>query len=188
MFLSRSVPDVQAVVVAVTAREPSATTAKRRLRASSGFMQMGREPSVRRSRRRCHSWITMRVEHPLAGLTVENRQPGYGGCGAAVPLGDSDTGFSLTAKEGHPMSKILLLAAGAAGYVAGARAGRDRYEEIVEQAQRVWTNPKVRKATDDAKSAATTQAPIVKDKVADTASNMSDSSSSGGSGQHSATV
>ncbi len=86
------------------------------------------------------------------------------------------------------MSKILLLAAGAAGYVAGARAGRGRYEEIVEQAQRVWTNPRVRKAADDAKSAAATQAPIVKDKVADTTSSRSDSGSSGSSGQHSATV
>lgn len=39
------------------------------------------------------------------------------------------------------LSKTLALVAGAAGYVFGARAGRDRFEQIKEQATRVWNDP-----------------------------------------------
>ena len=44
------------------------------------------------------------------------------------------------------MSKISLGLAFAAGYVVGARAGRDRYEQIRASAQKVAENPKVREA------------------------------------------
>jgi len=85
------------------------------------------------------------------------------------------------------MSKIMILAAGAAGYVAGARAGRGRYEAIASQAQRVWNNPKVRRVADNAKDAAATQAPVIKDKLSDAASGVSDKLTSGGGGKHGAT-
>ncbi len=39
--------------------------------------------------------------------------------------------------------KISLLVGGAAGYVLGTRAGRERYEQIKSQAQSIWGNPKV---------------------------------------------
>ena len=39
------------------------------------------------------------------------------------------------------MSKLTLLAAGAAGYVLGARAGRERYEQIAAGARKVAGNP-----------------------------------------------
>lgn len=59
------------------------------------------------------------------------------------------------------MSKFSMAIAGAAGYVLGARAGRQRYEQIVDQAQRVWSNPKVQQATRTAQEKAKEKAPVV---------------------------
>ena len=42
--------------------------------------------------------------------------------------------------------KIALLVGGAAGYVLGARAGRERYEQIVSQARGLWQSPRVQEA------------------------------------------
>lgn len=76
------------------------------------------------------------------------------------------------------MSKLTLLAAAAAGYVLGARAGRERYEQIKVQAQKVAGNPKVQdaahKAQDTAVAQAAAAAGVVKDKVGDVASTASD--------------
>jgi hypothetical protein len=63
------------------------------------------------------------------------------------------------------MSKILLAAAGAAGYVLGARAGRERYVQIADQAQKLWSNPKVQQTRQQATDAALAKAPLVKDKL-----------------------
>jgi len=63
------------------------------------------------------------------------------------------------------MSKLLLLAAGATGYVLGARAGRERYDQIVDQAQRFRANPKVQKAAQDAQHVARDKAPVVGEKL-----------------------
>lgn len=41
------------------------------------------------------------------------------------------------------VGKVLLLAAAGAGYVLGARAGRERYEQISSSVGRLWGNPKV---------------------------------------------
>ncbi|MGB3258647.1 MAG: YtxH domain-containing protein [Ornithinimicrobium sp.] len=41
------------------------------------------------------------------------------------------------------MSKITLAAAAAAGYVLGARAGRERYDQLSERVESLWSNPKV---------------------------------------------
>jgi len=83
------------------------------------------------------------------------------------------------------MSKILLVAAGAAGYVLGARAGRERYEQIAQQAQKIWTNPTVAQKRQEAKDAAMAQAPVVKEKLQDVASTVTDKMPSG-NGQHAA--
>ena len=82
------------------------------------------------------------------------------------------------------MSKISMLAAAAVGYVLGARAGRDRYDQISQKAHGFWENPKVRQAAADAKDAAAEQAPVVKDKITDAASKVADKTSgkSGGTG------
>lgn len=67
------------------------------------------------------------------------------------------------------MGKLSMLAGGAIGYVLGARAGRERYDQIKGQAQRVWTDPRVqRKATvaaDVAKDKAASAVDLAKDKV-----------------------
>lgn len=42
--------------------------------------------------------------------------------------------------------KIGLVVGGAVGYVLGTRAGRERYEQIVAQAQGLWQNPRVQEA------------------------------------------
>lgn len=76
------------------------------------------------------------------------------------------------------MSKLTLLAAAGAGYVLGARAGRERYEQIKTQAQKVARNPKVQDAAAKAQDTAATQAAaaagVVKDKVTDAASTVAD--------------
>ncbi len=84
------------------------------------------------------------------------------------------------------MSKIVTLAAAAAGYVLGARAGRERYEQISAQAQRLWQDPRVQKAAADAKQTAADKAPVVKDRVVDAASRASDKVTSSNSGSQSA--
>jgi hypothetical protein len=52
------------------------------------------------------------------------------------------------------MSKLMILAAGAAGYVLGTKAGRDRYEQIAQQAQKLRNNPTVQKKVTEAGHAA----------------------------------
>lgn len=78
------------------------------------------------------------------------------------------------------MSKIFLVAAGAAGYVLGARAGRERYEQLADQAQKVWANPKVKQTRQQATDAAAAKAPVVKDKLQGVASKVSSGDSGGG--------
>jgi hypothetical protein len=41
---------------------------------------------------------------------------------------------------------LVAAAAGVAGYVLGARAGRGRYREIKETAESFWNDPAVKKA------------------------------------------
>lgn len=52
------------------------------------------------------------------------------------------------------MKKLTVLAIGAAGYVLGARAGRERYEQIKAQATKAWNNPSVQSAVDDVQAQA----------------------------------
>lgn len=52
------------------------------------------------------------------------------------------------------IKKLMFLGAGAIGYVLGAKAGRERYEQIAEQAQKLRQNPKVQQKVDEAKSMA----------------------------------
>ena len=85
--------------------------------------------------------------------------------------------------------KLTFLAGAAVGYVLGARAGRDRYDEMKQQADALWHDPRVQEkvaaATDTVKekapdvgaklnSAAGNAAAAVKEKAADTASTAKD--------------
>jgi hypothetical protein len=74
--------------------------------------------------------------------------------------------------------KSMLLIAGAAGYVLGARAGRERYDQIKERADRLVNSPTVRDAASDVKDKVAEKAPIVKDKVTDAASSSKSSADS----------
>ncbi|WP_229051598.1 hypothetical protein [Aeromicrobium sp. Leaf350] len=63
------------------------------------------------------------------------------------------------------LRKTTILAAAAVGYVLGARAGRERYEQIVSAAGRVKSDPHVQKAANQAQDYAAQQAPVVKEKA-----------------------
>jgi hypothetical protein len=56
--------------------------------------------------------------------------------------------------------KLTLLAGFGAGYVLGARAGRQRYDQIAGKAQELWRDPRVQ-----AKAGRAQQ--LVKDKASD---------------------
>jgi hypothetical protein len=76
--------------------------------------------------------------------------------------------------------KIALLVGGAAGYVLGARAGRERYEEITSQARSIWQSPAVQEKATQAQDFAKQKAPILKDKVAGAAPGSASGGQSGG--------
>jgi hypothetical protein len=63
--------------------------------------------------------------------------------------------------------KILLVVGLGVGYVLGARAGRERYEEIKAKAQKFWNDPRVQKQVNQAED-------FVKDKAPDVAEFLSD--------------
>lgn len=85
------------------------------------------------------------------------------------------------------MRRLVVLMAVAAGYVLGARAGRERYEQIVDAANRFWGNPTVRKTASTVGETVKEQAPVAKDKMAGAASSVMDkvhsSGDSSGDGQ-----
>ena len=64
------------------------------------------------------------------------------------------------------MKKITVLVAGAAGYVLGARAGRQRYDQIAAGARKVMGNPKVQSAKQQAQDFAAEQASAAGSAVA----------------------
>ena len=82
------------------------------------------------------------------------------------------------------MKKLLLLSAAGVGYVLGAKAGRERYDQIMRIAGQVKDDPRVQAGAQQAADLAAEKAPIVKDKVAGAASAASEkvTGSSGPSG------
>lgn len=48
------------------------------------------------------------------------------------------------------IGKLSFLAGFGAGYVLGARAGRRRYDEMVDMAQRLWRDPRVQEKAEQA--------------------------------------
>jgi hypothetical protein len=62
--------------------------------------------------------------------------------------------------------KATFLAGLAVGFVAGARAGRERYEQMVKAGRKVAENPTVQKATQTASAKATELTKVAKDKAA----------------------
>lgn len=71
----------------------------------------------------------------------------------------------MSLPKGVIMRKVLLLVGAGIGYILGARAGRERYEQIAGQASKVWGSPKVQDTVEGVKASA----PQVAHKVVDTA-------------------
>lgn len=63
------------------------------------------------------------------------------------------------------MKKLLLLVAAGVGYVLGARAGRERYDQIKGTVDKVASDPRVQQKAQQAVDTARQQAPVVADKV-----------------------
>ena len=63
------------------------------------------------------------------------------------------------------ISKPAFLIGAAAGYVLGARAGRERYEQIVSKAQELWGNPQVQAKVNDLEQTAGAAASQLPDKL-----------------------
>ena len=81
------------------------------------------------------------------------------------------------------MKKLSLIAGFGAGYVLGAKAGTQRYEEIVAKAREIAGMPAVQQATATVQDTASTLASQAKDTVNDkvtTATDKIDAKKSGG--------
>ncbi|MDX6302139.1 MAG: hypothetical protein QOF53_3353 [Nocardioidaceae bacterium] len=63
--------------------------------------------------------------------------------------------------------KAALVIGLATGYVLGTRDGRERYEQIKTQANRLMNDPRVQEKASQATDLAKQKAPVLKDKVAD---------------------
>jgi hypothetical protein len=72
------------------------------------------------------------------------------------------------------MKKLMALTTFTAGYVLGARAGRERYEQIRRIALRVKDNPRVQETAHSAADMAREQAPVVGQKMADAAGTVAE--------------
>ncbi|MET4782167.1 protoporphyrinogen oxidase [Glaciihabitans sp. UYNi722] len=59
-------------------------------------------------------------------------------------------------------SKLPLLVGLALGFVLGARAGRERYEQIRGSAARLWESPAVRRRREEVESYARQQVPVIR--------------------------
>ncbi|MFN3866219.1 MAG: YtxH domain-containing protein [Demequina sp.] len=71
------------------------------------------------------------------------------------------------------MGKLGLLIVGGAGYLLGSRAGREHYDKVAAQVQRLVQDPRVQKGAAQAKQS-------VKDKVDDVADSVTSNGAGGG--------
>ncbi len=77
------------------------------------------------------------------------------------------------------MRRIILLVGVAIGYILGAKAGRERYEQLADQASKVWTDPRVQSKVDDVKE----QAPQVASSLGDRAKSAASQAKAKASGK-----
>ncbi|MEO7373540.1 MAG: YtxH domain-containing protein [Terrimesophilobacter sp.] len=76
--------------------------------------------------------------------------------------------------------KLVLLTGVAIGYVLGARAGRERYEEIKRAAGRIWSDPRVQHQVQNVEDFAKDKAPDVVDYLSEGAKKVVQRKSSTG--------
>jgi hypothetical protein len=67
------------------------------------------------------------------------------------------------------IKRLPLLIAGGIGYVLGAKAGRERYEQLRSTYDKVKNDPRVQEKTGQAADFAKEKAPVVKDKLTEAA-------------------
>ena len=67
------------------------------------------------------------------------------------------------------IKRLPLLIAGGIGYVLGAKAGQERYEQIRGTFVKVKDDPRVQEKTQQAVDIAKDKAPVVKDKLTEVA-------------------
>jgi hypothetical protein len=68
------------------------------------------------------------------------------------------------------VKKLPILVAFGAGYVLGAKAGRERYEQIQRQSSKVWNSGPVQQGVQEAETVAKQAASVAGEKVVDAAS------------------
>lgn len=68
------------------------------------------------------------------------------------------------------MAKLGFLAGAGLGYVLGARAGRERYEQIRQMTRRAWHNPRVQRQAANAQAVVSEKASQAQDAVSEKAS------------------
>jgi hypothetical protein len=87
------------------------------------------------------------------------------------------------------MGKMKWLVGFGAGYVLGARAGRERYDQIAGRAQQLWSDPRVQEKAGQAQQVVKEKADqaqqVVKEKVGDKATSNGGSTTSTTSGARS---
>jgi SLT domain-containing protein len=91
------------------------------------------------------------------------------------------------------IGKLKWLVGFGAGYVLGARAGRERYDQIAGKAQEMWSDPRVQAKADQAQQLVMEKADqaqqVVKEKVGEkTSSNGSGSRAASGASASSGTT
>ena len=72
------------------------------------------------------------------------------------------------------LNKLIAVTSFGAGYVLGAKAGQERYEQIRAAALKVKNDPRVQQKTHEAAEAARAQAPVAKEKVHEAAATVRD--------------
>lgn len=80
--------------------------------------------------------------------------------------------------------KLSLLIGFGAGYVLGARSGRERYDQIAAKAQEVWRDPRVQRKAGQAQHVVQEKAgqagQAMKDKVVSSSGSDTESGAGGG--------
>lgn len=74
-------------------------------------------------------------------------------------------------------NKLLLLVGTGIGYVLGTRAGREKYDALVDQAQSLWGDPRVQDAVTTAKSSTGSAFSQAQDQVKGKVAEVKDSNS-----------
>lgn len=70
--------------------------------------------------------------------------------------------------------RLMFVVGAGVGYVLGARAGRERYNEMRDQAQQLWHDPRVQAKVEEATSTVKEKAPEVQAKLGDLAGQPAD--------------